>query len=132
MKNTSQLKYLIAHEQDLAWGLIITTTGHQNIEPNTPYPSANHPVRYLFSPEKGRILHEYQLIYISRGKGHFVSKHQKITEIEEGYMFLLFPGEWHNYGPNQEIGWKESWVGFTGTNMGPRMEAGFFSKQKPV
>ncbi len=132
MGNSTHLKYLITHEQDTAWGLIITTTGHQNIEANTPYPSTNHPVRYLFSPEKGRILQEYQLIYISRGQGHFISKHQKETEINEGYMFLLFPGEWHNYWPNRETGWKESWIGFTGTNMDQRVEAGFFSKKKPV
>ncbi len=132
IKNTSQLKYLISHEQDLAWGLITTTTGHQNIEANTSYPSTDHPVRYLFSPEKGRILPEYQLIYVSRGKGHFISKHQKETKIEEGYMFLLFPGEWHNYWPNRQTGWKKSWVGFTGTNMDLRVKAGFFSKQKPL
>ncbi len=79
--DTSRSKYLIANEQDLDWGLVITTTGHQEIEPNTAYPSTEHPLPYLFSSEKGRTLNEYVLVYISRGKGHFVSAHQKKNKL---------------------------------------------------
>ncbi|WP_370520917.1 AraC family ligand binding domain-containing protein, partial [Bacteroides sp. 214] len=26
-------------------------------------------------------------------------------EVKEGNMFLLFPGEWHSYKPDPEVGW---------------------------
>lgn len=122
----------MANEQDLSWGLVVTTTGHQNVEPGTAYPSANHPARYLFSTQKGRILDEYQLVYISHGTGSFVSWTQKETEISEGYMFLLFPGEWHNYAPDPQSGWFESWIGFKGTDMDNKVGVDFFSKERPV
>ncbi|HZJ36300.1 MAG TPA: AraC family transcriptional regulator [Gillisia sp.] len=130
--DASLSKYLIANEQDSDWGLVITTTGHQEIEANTAYPPTEHPLPYLFSSEKGRTLNEYVLVYISRGKGHFVSTHQKKTQIMEGHMVLLFPNEWHNYSPSLETGWKESWIGFTGSNMEQRIAAGFFLKQNPI
>ena len=72
METSAHIKYLLANEQDNRWGVVVTTTGYQIIEPQTSYPPSNHPVRYLFSVEKGRLLNEYQLIYISRGDGQFV------------------------------------------------------------
>lgn len=47
-------------------------------------------------------------------------------------MFLVFPGEWHNYMPDKRAGWDEYWIGFNGINIDNRVEQGFFSKQKPV
>lgn len=125
-------KYLMENEQNLDWGLVVTTTGHQDIGIDTSYPSTDHPKPYLFLPKKGRILNEYILIYISRGKGHFVSTHQKEIEITEGYMVLLFPNEWHSYSPNEKTGWKESWIGFKGPNIEQRIVAGYFLKKNPV
>ena len=63
METSAHIKYLLANEQDNRWGVVVTTTGYQIIEPQTSYPPSNHPVRYLFSVEKGRLLNEYQLIY---------------------------------------------------------------------
>lgn len=93
METSAHIKYLLANEQDNRWGVVVTTTGYQIIEPQTSYPPSNHPVRYLFSVEKGRLLNEYQLIYISRGDGQFVSASHKETSFEGGGKFiLLFPG----------------------------------------
>jgi len=101
METSAHIKYLLANEQDNRWGVVVTTTGYQIIEPQTSYPPSNHPVRYLFSVEKGRLLNEYQLIYISRGDGQFVSASHKETSFEGGGKFiLLFPGEWHSYRPS--------------------------------
>ncbi|MCD8178579.1 MAG: AraC family transcriptional regulator [Tannerellaceae bacterium] len=132
MNNEKHVKYLITNEQDINWGLTINTAGHQNIEPGSKYPAGTHPMRYLFSTDKGRVLNEYQLIYITRGEGYFISSHQEKTEINTGSMILLFPGEWHTYQPDAEIGWYEYWIGFEGTNMDNRVAAGFFRKEKPV
>lgn len=128
----SHVRYLMSNDQDTQWGLVVTTAGHQDIPPNTIYPSQNHPTRYLFSTEKGRVLNEYQLVYITRGRGKFISAHQKECEIKEGDMFLLFPGEWHNYRPAAKTGWHESWIGFTGEDIEKKINSRFFSLEKAV
>ena len=127
-----QVKYLLENEMDLRWGLTVSTVGFQHVEPNSEYPPRNHPARYLFSTEKGRTLDEYQLIYITHGSGNFISTNCKQTYLKEGNMFLLFPGEWHNYQPAKKAGWEEYWIGFKGVNMDNRYQSGFFDKQKPV
>ncbi|MDR2953452.1 MAG: AraC family transcriptional regulator [Prevotella sp.] len=135
MKDSIHLKYLITNETDLLWGLTVNSVGYQNIGPNSLYPPGNHPTRYLFSTDRGRILDEYQLLYITRGKGTFTSKQgtdNKNHRIKEGNMFLLFPGEWHNYMPDKQSGWDEYWIGFAGVNIDSRVQNGFFSKQKPI
>ena len=132
MEKGIHLKYLIVNEQDLLWGLAVDSVGFQNISPFSPYPPGIHPSRYLFSPEKGRVLDEYCLLYISKGKGNFTSDNHNQQPVEEGNMFLLFPGEWHSYKPDEQSGWNEYWIGFKGINIDNRVEHGFFNKQKPV
>mgnify|MGYP000848147052 CR=1 FL=1 len=127
MKHTLPLKYLISSEQDELWGLKVNSVGFQQINPPT-----HHPTRYLFSSKKGRILNEYQLLYISEGRGQFISANQKKIPINAGNMFLLFPNEWHNYAPLTETGWNEYWIGFEGVNMDARVENRFFSKEEPI
>ena len=126
------VKYLVSNIQDKQWGLEITTVGHQNILPYTSYPPQIHPSPYLFSTEKGRVLSDYQLVYITRGRGRFASAHCQECEIKEGDMFLLFPNEWHNYKPDPKTGWHESWIGFTGENIRKKIESHFFSLEKVV
>lgn len=131
-ENNIHLKYLIANEQDALWGLTVNSVGCQYIAPHSHYPPGNHPARYLFSTNKGRILDEYQLVYISAGKGSFMTKSCRQQAVHEGVMFLLFPGEWHNYMPDKATGWNEYWIGFKGINIDNRVESGFFHKQKPA
>jgi len=126
------IKYLITSEQDISWGLTISTVGYQHIAKNACYPPRNHPSRYLFSKQKGRILDEYQLLYIVRGKGTLVTREEKNTALHEGQMFLLLPGEWHSYYPADKTGWDEYWIGFRGVNMDNRVASAFFRKQKSV
>lgn len=132
VKDSVHVRYLITSEQDTRWGLTINTVGYQHVEPGEHYPPQNHPTRYLFSTERGRILDEYQLLYIVRGKGRLVSGGFRDTEIGEGQMFLLFPREWHSYRPDSQTGWDEYWIGFKGANIDNRISHGFFSRQKPV
>jgi len=133
MKQDSiHIKYLITNERDLQWGLTVNSVGFQHIKPNEVYPPQNHPTRYLFQTDKGRVLDEYQLLYITQGKGHFVSHECNDSIIEEGKMFILFPGEWHSYKPELKTGWDEYWIGFNGENIDKRLNANFFNKQKPI
>lgn len=131
-QKTSMLKYLITNEQDAHWGLTIHTVGYQKVKIGESYPPQNHPTRYLFDADKGRILEEYQLLYIVNGKGNFVSKSSKRETIRQGNMFLLYPGEWHNYHPDKKMGWEEYWIGFAGVNMDNRVHYNFFKKENPV
>ena len=49
-----------------------------------------------------------------------------------GNLFVLFPGEWHNYAPYPEIGWQEHWIGFYGSDMDKRVKTGFFTPNQPI
>ena len=92
------LKYLAVNPFDLEWGLAVNSVGQQEIAPGADYPPSNHPTRYLFSPSKGRVLSEYQLLYITDGKGTFSCEslgRGREHPLEAGNMFMLFPGEWH-------------------------------------
>ena len=134
MLSTSKIskKYLTINPTDTAWGLAINSVGHQSIAENEVYPPQEHPMRYLFNTQNGRILNEYQLLYITKGKGMFSSKSSGIWQLKEGYMFLLFPGEWHTYMPEESTGWNEYWIGFNGKIMDEWMRNGFFTKENPV
>ncbi|MBK5719854.1 helix-turn-helix domain-containing protein [Dysgonomonas sp. Marseille-P4677] len=127
-----QLKYLPINEQDASWGLTTNSVGFQSISRGESYPPRNHPTRYLFSADRGRVLEEFQLLYIVKGRGTFKSKELKKTEIKEGHMFMLFPAEWHTYFPCKKTGWDEYWIGFSGKNIKSIVENKFFKTQKPI
>lgn len=126
------IKYIIENERDLLWGLSINTVGYEMISKGEKYPTNQHLDSYYFSPDKGRILQEYQLVYISEGRGVFESQSIERTAIKAGTMFLLFPGEWHTYRPDIETGWKQYWIGFKGINIDLRVENSFLCKDTPI
>ena len=129
------LKYLAVNPVDLKWGTAVNSVGFQEIVPGMDYPPTNHPSRYVFSVSSGRILQEYQLIYITEGKGRFCCEslgRSKLIPVNSGMMFLLFPGEWHCYYPEKSTGWKEYWIGFSGEFIDNLVSRGFFSKEAPL
>lgn len=132
MSQTTRRKYLTINPSDQKWGLTTHSVGHQVISENEAYPPQVHPTRYLFNIENGRILNEYQLLYITKGRGMFSSESSGRSQVKEGYMFLLFPGEWHTYRPDPETGWNEYWIGFDGRIMDEWVKDGFFPKENPV
>ena len=123
---------MLASERDAEWGLTVSTIGKEHILPDEPYPTRGHAYGYYFYVDVGRTLDEYQLLYNVEGEGVFKSTHIKETVIKPGDMFLLFPGEWHTYHPNKDIGWKQYWIGFKGKNIDERVKAGFLSPEKPI
>ena len=128
----ANIKYLIPQEVDERWGLVTTTVGMQEGEAGTPYPYGEHPQNYYFTHEHGRVLNEYTLVYITKGSGWLETHHCKRTEIHGGDVFLLFPGEWHNYSANIETGWTEAWIGFTGQLVDYLAGQQFFPRESPV
>lgn len=126
------IKYIAQTERDDEWGLTVCSVGYQKIMPNEEYPPMTHNLEYIFTPEKGRVINEYQLLYIAEGRGTLTTASAGRYSISEGDIFLIFPGEWHTYSPNPETGWKEYWIGFKGINIDSRVSAGFFSKHSPI
>lgn len=122
-----KFKYTKAEPRDKAWGMTITTTGHQFVPAGTVYPLSKHPDGYNFPTGGKRTLNEHQIIYITRGEGYFESASCQRTRIEAGTMFMLFPGEWHSYAPDPQHGWDEHWVGFNGTDIEHIIESKFFT-----
>lgn len=125
-------KYMLANERDALWGLTVTTIGYEEIAPGDEYPTHGHADGYYFNLERGRELNEYQLLYVTEGRGIFHSTTVPTTQLREGDLFLLFPGEWHSYSPAPSTGWKCYWIGFKGRNMDDRVRAGFLAPTKPV
>lgn len=132
MAESIHLKYLVTSPEDKVRGLIISSVGTQGIAPHEPYPPRKHPTRYHFSPEQGRILDEYQLLYIIKGSGTFTSSSTETTVVNEGDMFLLFPGQWHSYHPDKDTGWTELWIGFTGEIIDSWKTNGIVSQQHQI
>lgn len=125
-------KYMLATERDALWGLTVSTVGYEEIAPGDDYPTRGHADGYYFDLKKGRVLNEYQLLYLTEGEGIFESTNQRLIRIKEGDLFLLFPGEWHTYHPLPSRGWKSYWIGFKGRNVDDRVRAGFLSPTKPI
>lgn len=126
------IKYITENERDQLWGLVVCSVGHQIIKPGDIYPPRTHNQEHLFNIERGRVLQEYQLLYITKGRGLLKNDQGQEFEILGGHMFLIFPGHWHTYYPDPEVGWDEYWIGFHGVNIDSRVKAGFFSPGQPV
>ncbi len=106
-------KYLTPGEDDIDWGLYLNVAGKTIIQPGKVYPSPNHPSGYFFTWEKGRILHEYQIVYITDGNGIYEDISGEHI-IRSGSLLIIQPGIWHRYKPDYNTGWTENYVGFNG------------------
>jgi len=126
------LNYVVANQLDELWGLFATTIGYQSFKSNLNYPPKQHPTSYWFNPKNGRILQEYQLLYITSGEGIFESANCKSTKIVAGDVIFLFPGEWHNYQPSKSKGWDEYWIGFKGDFINTLFKNNFINKKNPI
>jgi len=102
------------------------------IFPNTSYPPPGHPTMYKFSWDTGRVLPEYQILYISRGRGQFESANTELRTVNSGDVLLLFPGVWHRYRPSGETGWREHWVSFNGEYLYRLQKRGVISPERPI
>jgi AraC-like DNA-binding protein len=125
-------KYMLASPRDEHWGITVSTVGYEELQAGDPYPTKGHASGYYFKLDKGRVLNEYQMLYVVSGEGIFNSTHIKDAPLKSGDVFLLFPGEWHTYHPLKDTGWNCYWIGFKGKNMDDRVLAGFLSPEHPI
>lgn len=129
------LNYLTFTDEDVTWGGVVSFVETQDVGAGESYPPGDHPKRYFFSPETGRVVDEFQLVYITLGSGWFRSKSFQggcLTHVSAGDMLILFPGEWHSYYPEKETGWKEYGIGFIGAVASNLLSNGFISPTKPI
>lgn len=127
-----EFKYLIVNDMDRKFGLWVNTVGFQCITPDSPYPLKDHPSGYYFNAQKGRILREYQLVYITQGRGLFTTENSPERQVCRGRLMLLFPGQWHTYYPFRQTGWTEHYIGFEGPVADNLVRGGFLSKEQQI
>jgi AraC-like DNA-binding protein len=107
-------KYLTPGEEDRQWGIFLNVAGKTIIPPNLPaYPNPDHPSDYYFYWDKGRVLNEFQINYITKGSGVYETETGKFT-VKPGSLLLTRPGVWHRYRPLKGAGWTENYIGFDG------------------
>ena len=104
-------KYLTHSDNDKNWGLYLNVAGFSFVPPNSNYPITKHPDDYHFNWEKGRVLNEFVIMYITKGNGILETKDSSI-KIQAGTIFIIRTRMWHRYKPNSKTGWNEYYVGF--------------------
>jgi len=125
-------RYLPVSERARQWGLYVTGAGFGEVPAGSPYPRRGHPQSYEFAWQRGRVLHEYQVIYIRAGSGEFESAASGACPIAAGTTIVLFPGIWHRYRPRPAVGWEEYWVGFAGEDPQRLQRHDFLTPDEPL
>jgi AraC-like DNA-binding protein len=119
--------YLPYSEEDEKLGMICTTAGSTNVQPGTVYPPRKNEHPALFrTVVEGRVLPEFQMVYITEGEGVFTSG-EAAYQVKPGSIMLILPGLKHAYKPLPETGWREYWVGFKGGYFLTLLDEGRFS-----
>ncbi len=106
-------KYVNPGQEDREWGLYLNCTGKAVIRPGVTYPPSSHPSGYYFTYEKGRVLEEYQVHYITEGEGVYENRAGRFR-ISPGSLLFTRPGDWHRFRPKRSTGWVEHYLGFGG------------------
>ena len=134
MKDDNNFKYLVSSKKDTLWGITVDNVGSAEISPGYEnYPSTKgHPKEYYFRPDKGRILDNYQFIYLSRGQGLCFFRPNVPIEFKAGDMLIIPPYTWHSYFPDHKTGWCEYWIGMRGNIIENRFLNGFVSSSQRV
>lgn len=67
-----------------------------------------------------------------RGSGILETAQTEPIKLEAGNVFVLFPGIWHRYRPDLQVGWTESWIEFQGGAIQRLVDEGLFEPSRPV
>jgi AraC-like DNA-binding protein len=127
----NSFKYLTNNNEDTSWGLYLTVAGFTRVLPDSDYPPAGHPTGYNFTWQNGRILHEYQINYITEGGG-IMETISGTYKINEGSVILLRPNLWHRYRPLKHKGWMEHYIGFKGEFADKMINNSEYLRESPV
>ena len=111
---STQSFYFALSDFDKNWGIHILDCGTIHRKANDQPEKDSHPKSYQLTWAQGRILEEYQLIYLLDGSGWFESQSSGLIPITAGSIILVFPDLWHRYKPAEDSAWHTYWVGFGG------------------
>ncbi|MDC7124758.1 MAG: AraC family transcriptional regulator [Spirochaetales bacterium] len=132
MHDVHYTRYITFSDDDEKWQIYCTDVGSNKIGPNINYPphKDHHPKKFN-SVATGRILNEYQIVYITNGKGTFISNNEKYN-VAAGSIFFLFPNIKHSYKPKPDTGWTEYWIGFQGAYVDKLVEEKILQPDNPI
>ncbi len=127
-------RYLPVNKEALRWEIYCNDAGYSQVPPGADYPlrPQEHPEAYAATVATGRILREFQVIYITAGKGWFEDHEGHRQDVRAGDMLMLFPGIRHAYSPLKDTGWQEYWVGFAGEHADRLYKNGLFEPGRPI
>lgn len=125
-------RYLPISERTARWGLYLTGCGHVCVPESGEHPPLGHPELYRFCWEQGRVLPEYQFIYLTRGAGEFESASTGARALRAGNLIVLFPGMWHRYRPAPHSSWETLWIGLDGEYVHRLVAQGFLAADQPL
>lgn len=115
-----------------ALGCTLLSSGHTRVGRHSAYPVAVHPKDHHFNWQRGRILRAHQIVYISQGRGRLeYGPDRREQKVAAGSVFVLFPGVWHRYAPDPEMGWTEHWVECSGTAFQMAGDSGLLDVNRP-
>ncbi|EMI42827.1 helix-turn-helix domain-containing protein [Rhodopirellula sp. SWK7] len=124
--------YLPVDDIAMSWGVYLTGLGSGRAPAGETYPPKGHPGLYSFRWARGRVLPEFQMIMITKGSGVFESEPTGSVPIAPGSIITLFPGVWHRYRPDFDVGWTERWISFHGTMTHRLLELGLINPEMAV
>ena len=121
MSGRNDYHYLPVDDRAAEWGFYLSTTGRvlNPVSPDTPHGA--HPEMYMFdqspapvgdplmgSPrERGRIMPEFAVVYVTETHGIFESDETGVVEFGGPTLLFLFPGVWHRY---RAVGKAKDWL----------------------
>jgi AraC-like DNA-binding protein len=83
--------------------------------------------------ENGRVLSAYQFVFITEGRGFFECEQSpKRQRVEAGTIIIVFPGIWHRYAPDPEVGWVEQWLECSGAAFDRAGDAGYLKPEQSL
>jgi AraC-like DNA-binding protein len=125
--------YLPEPQEPYLWQCTARSVGYEKVKPRSPYPPRRHPVDHIVNWENGRILAAYQFVYITEGRGFFeCERSSKRQRVEPGTIILVFPGVWHRYAPDPDVGWVEQWIECSGPVFEKAQKAGHLKPENSL
>lgn len=124
--------YLPVPEIVARLGLYVTGAGTDVVPPGAPYPRQQHPELYHFNWRVGRVLPEFQFVFVVEGQGEFESRETGPLKVGPGTVITLFPDVWHRYRPDPETGWTEYWISLGGELLFQWHKRGLFREDRPL
>jgi AraC-like DNA-binding protein len=120
-------------QREKHWGLWVPGTGMRIVPPHSPYQVYEKNAPYQWGKEgKGRILNDFQFVYITEGRGLYWTHPKKSHRVDTGSIIVVMPGKWHNYYPLSETGWVEHWVSFSGNSTKTWLEKNLLSEKRLI